>query len=131
MIICNDKKEFEEQLEEYKQFRKCPTILVCAEGLVNSIYGACAYMNVEDLLHLLEKVAEKINEQPDKYVTSIRFEDLIVQSTITLQDSCAAKTYNIDIGKNICRACFKEFFIALCKHYHNRNSQVEVKEVIR
>lgn len=132
MYICsNDKNDFEEQLETSKSFWKDPPIIVKAIGLNNEFYGACPYMIALAFFQLLNEIGEKIDTYPDQYQMSIQFENIIVEGKITHQQMQSGKEYNISIGQEMCKAVFNEFFTRLCKHYHNRNTQVEVKEVIR
>lgn len=130
-IFAYDKDSFEDQLKASEPFWKCPTIIVKAIGLNNEFYGACPYMIAQSFFQTLSEIAEKIDTCPDQYQISIQFENLIVEGKISSQHTQFGKETGISIGQEMCNAVFNEFFIRLCKHYHNRNSQVEVKEIIR
>ena len=130
-IFAYDKDSFEDQLKASESFWKCPPIIVKAIGLNNEFYGACPYTIAQSFFQTLSEITEKIDTYPDQYQISIQFEDLIVEGKISPHQIQFGEEYDISVGQNMCNAVFDEFFIRLCKHYHNRNTQVEVKEVIR
>ena len=130
-IFAYDKDSFEDQLKSAESFWKCPPIIVKAIGLNNEFYGACPYTIAQSFFQTLSEITEKIDTYPDQYQISIQFEDLIVEGKIPPQQIQLGNEFGISVGQNMVNAVFDEFFIRLCKHYHNRNTQVEVKEVIR